>query len=222
MYYLVIQNDFAECSVALFFEKTKKGEVVKANHEASKNLIAAIEFLLEQEQKKLADMHCIMVNTGPAPYTALRTTIALINGIAFGTAIPLIPVDGLRAFLAEYYEDNKPTLAILNAFGNDVYYGLQIGEVIQTGWLSFDACIALINEFVLTQPLRLIGNGIDLYKEKLALLLKHKYYFVDPLPLTCSVDGVMHYGYAQLHTINDQKMQTLSIGYLKTYQPFKK
>lgn len=222
MYYLVVQNDFAEYSVALFFEKTKKSQVVKANHEASKNLIGSIELLLKEEGLSLSDMSCIMVNTGPAPYTALRTTIALINGIAFGITIPLIPVDGLRAFLAEYYEDNKPTLAILNAFGSDVYYGLQIGETVQTGWVSFDDCIELINSYELTQPLRIIGNGVNLYKEKLVILLKQKYYFVDPLPLTCSVDGVMHYGYGRLRTINRQKTQFLSIGYLKTYQPFKK
>lgn len=221
MYYLVIQNDFTVCTVALFFEKTKKGEVVKANHEASKNLIESIEFLLGKEKKKLKDMCCIMVNTGPAPYTALRTTIALVNGIAYGSSVPLVPVDGLRAFLAEYYESNQPTLAILNAFGNDVYYGLHIEGTVQTGWLSFDTCISLVNDIAITKPLRLIGNGIDLYKEKL-VLLKHPYYFVDPLPLTCSIDGVMHYGYEQLHAVKSQKIQSLSIGYLKTYKPFVK
>ena len=104
---------------------------------ASKHLIPLISSLLEKNQVTLKQIQWIAVNQGPGPFTTLRVMIASVNGLSFATGIPLIGIDGIRALLAQY-PSNQTTIALLDAFNKDVYYGIQTHDgTLQTGYEEY-------------------------------------------------------------------------------------
>ena len=91
-------------------------------------IIPTMQQLLEHHNLTLSDIACIGINTGPGPFNTLRAIIATANGIAFAQKIPLVACNGLELLLKEN-ESESNQVAILDAFGNDVYYAIKSSEL---------------------------------------------------------------------------------------------
>lgn len=94
--------------------------------DACAQLIPVLEAMMLQIGKSLADITSIVVNSGPAPFTSLRTLIATMNGISFASHIPLYGFSVLEILANVYgFEKIDPVLVVLKAYNNEYYYGLQ-------------------------------------------------------------------------------------------------
>jgi tRNA threonylcarbamoyladenosine biosynthesis protein TsaB len=176
----LIQQDMLGCS--------------KASHkDASKNLIVMIDELLKNNHKKLKDCSFIAVHQGPAPYTTLRTVIATANGLSFATKIPLVGLNGLETLLQESHNVLYDyTIVLLNAFSNDVYYGIydekQQKSVI--GCNSFQNFLAHLETFPPSLKIQCVGNAALAYQQQ---LLERIPFITFPVPflLVCSLQGLI-------------------------------
>jgi tRNA threonylcarbamoyladenosine biosynthesis protein TsaB len=101
--------------------------------QASATLIPALLDLLAQAGLALADLDALVFGRGPGSFTGLRTACAVAQGLAFGAALPVLPVlpvDTLLA-LAEAARSQPAThqtthqaahmLALLDARMDEVY-----------------------------------------------------------------------------------------------------
>jgi tRNA threonylcarbamoyl adenosine modification protein YeaZ len=147
-------------------------------HQASKTLISTIDTLLQNNNCSLHDLDFIAVNVGPGPFTTLRVAIATINGLVYGTNIPLIEVDGFDILLQqEQTSCTTPYLCILlNAFSNDVYFALYDMRTKEKSTTCIniialcDYLKKIIREHTATQPcLTLSGNGTTVYQDALKI-----------------------------------------------------
>lgn len=215
MYYLAIQNDFRLCTIALFRGSEKLESEQISNHEASAQLILVIERLLSKAKIFFVDLEFLAVNTGPAPYTALRTTIALVNGMAYATGIPLLSIDGLETLVEEYGNADSPVLAILNAFNREVYYAFRFQNELLKGCEKIEQLMERLKNSRSASPIHCIGNGVDLYLDLFMSDLTLDLYFPNPAITTCSIDAVARKG-CELWS-KQSCVKQLSIGYLKTY-----
>lgn len=173
-HFLALQATYNGIQIALYDTNVRPlvaGEIEKTA--ASAHIFLFIQDLLAKSKLALADLSCIAVNQGPAPFTTLRVVLASTNGIAFASGIPLVGVNGLTALLEqERAGQDAPTIALLNAFNKDCYYAYQSKDKdLICGCLEITAAL---NRIAADVPgnLRFIGNGathfVDVIKAQLA------------------------------------------------------
>jgi tRNA threonylcarbamoyl adenosine modification protein YeaZ len=165
-HFLALQNTYQAIEVVLFDAQKSLDTLEISKFDANKELINSINTLLERNNLTLNQLDFIAANQGPGPFTTLRVVIATINGISFATGKPLVGVDGLAAFLAENYRSEFPlTVALLNAFNNDVYYGIQQSDaLLSTGSSNVYIFLQELHTKFPEQPIRFIGNAVELYR----------------------------------------------------------
>jgi tRNA threonylcarbamoyladenosine biosynthesis protein TsaB len=96
--------------------------------QASATLIPAIEALMQQAGLQYTQLDAIAFGRGPGSFTGLRTACSVVQGLAFGADVKVLPVDTLLAvaneahFLAQAQGlDASRILAALDARMGEVY-----------------------------------------------------------------------------------------------------
>lgn len=123
---LIIHGGYTNVEIGLLKNALLKDSILIHKHQASRDILIALDDILNRNNLTLMDCTFIAAHQGPGPFTTLRVMLASVNGLAFGTGLPLIGVDGLDAFVEEY-KHKIPTrylAIILNAFCDDVYFAL--------------------------------------------------------------------------------------------------
>lgn len=196
--YLGIQNTYNSVEIALFQDSNLLECVCEDKTRASKNFFLMLQALLKKHHIKLQEISFIAVNQGPGPFTTLRVVIASVNGLSFATEIPLIGIDALDAFLLEQNNKKFPyTIALLNAFSNDIYFGIQRLESphFEKGYENIDVFLEHLRHSIAEQDVvRFIGNGTQLYEQKIKNVFGEQAFIPDPLPQTCSVQQIAKMG----------------------------
>lgn len=161
--YLILQYPYEYIEIAL----CSKGEITAVIREskltAVQLTIPHIDALLAQHHVSIKDLDFIAVNTGPGPYNTLRALITTANGIHFASNVPLINSCALDLLIREH--SNFPSVAILNAFAQHVFYAFNTPNNKEQGYCSIEQLIGKINR----QPeqLVLLGNGAILHQKQL-------------------------------------------------------
>ena len=100
---LAIDTSSAWCSVALSVDPSSNRMVER--HEllgpsASQYLLPWITALLKQEGITLRDLEAIAVGIGPGAFTGVRLAVAVVQGLALASQLPVAPVASLDAIAA--------------------------------------------------------------------------------------------------------------------------
>lgn len=164
IYYLVIQSTYASIEMALYknFECIETSSIDKLK--ASKLCLTTLEQLLNNNSIDLNAISFIGVNQGPGPFTTLRVVISLINGLSFARKIPLIGIDGLKALIDESATaQSAVTVALLNAFAKDLYYGIFYKGIYISGCENNETLLVRLAQEFSTQKILFCGNGALAY-----------------------------------------------------------
>ncbi|MDP3788675.1 MAG: tRNA (adenosine(37)-N6)-threonylcarbamoyltransferase complex dimerization subunit type 1 TsaB [Candidatus Chromulinivorax sp.] len=170
-YIITIQYPYQYLTITLSDTTKVLSTHTISKFQAISQLIPAFQNLLTEYNLTLADIACIGVNTGPGPFNTLRSIIATANGISFATGIPLVDCNGLELMLQE--QDERNTVAILDAFGTDVYFAMKFiqlshkasaGTYGEMGYDSIKNVIADLNNSR-QKEITFVGNGAIKYKE---------------------------------------------------------
>ena len=143
---LAIDTSSAWCSVALSLDPSGKGMVQR--HEllgpgASQHLLPWITELLQQEGMTWRDLDAIAVGIGPGAFTGVRLAVAVVQGLALATHLPVAPVASLDAIAAsaidhpliQAMDDGKHqfTVAIDARMGEVYWANYSVMKVAQVG-----------------------------------------------------------------------------------------
>ncbi|RYF42453.1 MAG: tRNA (adenosine(37)-N6)-threonylcarbamoyltransferase complex dimerization subunit type 1 TsaB [Comamonadaceae bacterium] len=92
---------------------------------ASATLIPALMALLADAGLRLSELDAIVFGRGPGSFTGLRTACAVAQGLAFGSGVPVLPVETLMAVAEEARARHGDTqvVALLDARMDQVYAG---------------------------------------------------------------------------------------------------
>ncbi len=180
---------------------------------ASKEVILLLQSLLEDHSIAYSEIKFIAVNQGPGAFTTLRVVISTVNGLCFATQVPLIGINALHALLDEYPYQG-PSIALLNAFSQDLYYGIKIPNNTD----SIQGCAKIghiFNEYALKDTsILFLGNGAEIHKEAIANFCGKRANFLDPMPQTCSITHIGLLGLQQWQQQENLSFQLQPI-YLK-------
>ena len=141
--------------------------------QASATLIPAILALLAQAGVTLADLDAIAFGRGPGAFTGLRTACSVAQGLAFGAAKPVLPIDSLLAVAEDARGDDDRVQRVwvaMDARMNEVYaaqYAFAAGR-----WATLDAPLLTtperLNRRWQAQPPDLIaGNALAAFGPQL-------------------------------------------------------
>ena len=119
----------------------------------TRRLEPMINGLLEQAGLRLTDLDALAYGAGPGSFTGLRVTAGLIQGLAFGLRLPVVPVSSLRAMAHAVHERlaGSSTVAVArDARMGELYWGLY--RVTPAGSVEVDVPDALVSPAALELP----------------------------------------------------------------------
>lgn len=125
---LALDSSTDACSVALHIDGTTTHIFELAAKSHTQRLLPMVDEILQQANCTLRDLDAIAYGRGPGSFTGLRICMGVVQGLAFGVNLPVIPVSTLQAMacgFSEKFPENKlPVLAALDARMEEIYWGL--------------------------------------------------------------------------------------------------
>lgn len=207
-YYLAIQNTYTSMQLAIYKDKALCASAELDKTKASKDCIIVLKELLKTSAIHFEDLAFIVANQGPGPFTTLRVVISTINGLSFASKKPLIGINAIEAFLKEYQQqqyENK--VVLLNAFGDDLYYGIQSDNSLDIGCASTESVLLQINQKISQNPILFLGNGIKHCQQALQTTFGNRAHFLDPNPETVSLQQIAQMGFEKWQKREDISFQ---------------
>jgi tRNA threonylcarbamoyladenosine biosynthesis protein TsaB len=219
MYFLAIQHTYHCVELALF--TTTPFAVIASlsipKEVASREILIHLDQLLTQNNCSLSNLEFIAVNQGPGPFTTLRVVIATVNGLSFARTLALVGVNGLHAFLQEHLQPTATTVALLNAFNQDVYFGVaQRTTITHDGYENNTVLIERLLAQLPDGPIHFIGNAVSLYRSQLEKSFGSRAVIIDPLPEMCSIQQLGYTGLLQWQACTNICFQIIPL-YLKPF-----
>jgi len=142
--------------------------------QASTALIPELMALLAAHGLALADVDAIAFGCGPGAFTGLRTACSVAQGLAYGAARPVIPVDSLMLVAddARAQTDAAEVCVAMDARMDEIYAGRyrwagdHWAATTAPALLRIDAFNALLQ----AQPVGVIaGSALDAFGDRLAI-----------------------------------------------------
>ncbi len=130
-----------------------------------------LQQVLAESSLTLSQLDALAFGRGPGSFTGLRIGTGVVQGLAFGADLPVVPVSSLGA-LAQG-QDAKRVLAAFDARMSQVYWGAYIRDGNGTVELDGRECVAMPQQVPLPRASGWLGagSGWDQYADALATRL---------------------------------------------------
>jgi tRNA threonylcarbamoyladenosine biosynthesis protein TsaB len=142
--------------------------------QASAALIPVILSLLAQAGLRLEELDAIVFGAGPGSFTGLRTACSVAQGLGFGAAVPLLPVDSLLAVAEQarmqYAATGVPflVLAALDARMDEIYAAGYVYDGL--AWVRHGEAELLRPEAMLLEPGWVLAGNVAAYGARLGAM----------------------------------------------------
>ncbi len=122
---LAIDTSTDACSAALWLNGEVRQRYQVAPREHGQLILPMIESLLAEAGLALTQLDTLAFGRGPGGFTGVRIANSVIQGLAFGADLPVVPISSLAALAqGAYTEMGTPQiLAAIDARIGEVYWG---------------------------------------------------------------------------------------------------
>ncbi len=122
---LAIDTSTDACSAALWLDGEVRQRYQVAPREHGQLILPMIESLLAEAGLALTQLDTLAFGRGPGGFTGVRIANSVIQGLAFGANLPVVPISSLAALAqGAYAEMGTPrVLAAIDARIGEVYWG---------------------------------------------------------------------------------------------------
>lgn len=122
---LALDTSTSACSVALNVDGVILEDFRMAPRQHNDLILPMVEQLLAQAGITLAQLDAIAFGRGPGSFTGLRISAGVVQGLAYGSDLPVVPVSTLAALALEGFLATgcSDWLAALDARMGEVYIG---------------------------------------------------------------------------------------------------
>ena len=189
---LAIETSGEACSVALSVD----GAVTEIHEHApmrhAERLLPAVRLLLEESGLAVRDLDAIAFGRGPGSFTSLRIGIGVVQGLAWGAGLPVVPVSSLAAVARQAWEnagrEPLPVCVAMDARMQEVFHanfsvtGAGLVAGLDEEKVSPPGRVAAVAE-----PFIAAGNGFERFEELHGLRDRSKHSDTDLWPLASTV-----------------------------------
>ena len=171
---LAVDTATQSCGIAIIADGRMRAELILSHGGThTKQVLAAIDAVLDLEGSSLAQIDAFAVTRGPGSFTGLRIGISTVKGLALATGKPVIGISSLDVLAHQAGADATWICPMIDARRNEIYWNIFHREG--------DGLVALSEEQVgpveklarqIENPCVLVGNAVPLYGAQLAGLVK--------------------------------------------------
>ncbi|HQU15153.1 MAG: tRNA (adenosine(37)-N6)-threonylcarbamoyltransferase complex dimerization subunit type 1 TsaB [Chromatiales bacterium 21-64-14] len=122
---LAIETATETCSAALYQDGAVLERSALAPREHARLILPMVDALLAEAALSFAALDALAFGRGPGGFTGVRIATAVIQGLAFGAGLPVVPVSTLGALAQGALRESgyRAVLAALDARMDEVYWG---------------------------------------------------------------------------------------------------
>jgi tRNA threonylcarbamoyladenosine biosynthesis protein TsaB len=161
---LAIETSTELASAALLYDGHLIVRESAGVHTHSETILPMVQQLLAEAGLSLSRCNALAFGVGPGSFTGVRTACGVVQGLAFGADLPVVPVVTLAAMAQACLESTAATevLAILDARMGEVYWAQY--RYAADGWQEVVAPTLSAARAVLPQGVvQACGNGLAAY-----------------------------------------------------------
>jgi tRNA threonylcarbamoyladenosine biosynthesis protein TsaB len=118
---LALDTSTDACSAALWLDGAVAERFMLTPRGHADHILAMCESLLAEAGLKLKDLDTLAFGRGPGAFTGVRIATGVVQGLAFGAGLPVVPVSSLAALAHAAPADR--VLAAMDARMGEVYWG---------------------------------------------------------------------------------------------------
>jgi len=125
-----------------------------------RNLMPALQFLLDSSAREIREVTCISVATGPGSFTGLRIGISLSKGLCQALGVPIVGVSTLEAMAIQVPYSDLPLVPILHSRKDEAFVARFVWDserhlkrTCEDTWVKFDELPPLFRT-----PALFVGN----------------------------------------------------------------
>ena len=121
---LAIDTATEGCSAALLVDGKVITRMVVEPRKHAELILPMLDELLAEAELSVSQLDALAFGRGPGAFTGVRIATGVIQGIAFGADLPVVPVSTLRALAQRTYEEYKHenVLTAFDARMEEVYW----------------------------------------------------------------------------------------------------
>jgi tRNA threonylcarbamoyladenosine biosynthesis protein TsaB len=122
---LAIDTSTEACSAALYIDGEVATRYQLAPREHARLILPMIDGLLSEAGVSLVGLDALAFGRGPGSFTGVRIATGVIQGLAYGAGLPVVPVSSLAALAEGVRRERQQTqvLAAVDARIGEVYWG---------------------------------------------------------------------------------------------------
>jgi len=122
---LAIETASDACSCALWVDAACIERYVLAPRRHAELVLGMVEALLAEAGVELAVLDALAFGRGPGSFTGVRVAAAVVQGLAYGADLPVVPVSSLQALAQGVWHDGAGgrVLTAFDARMGEVYWG---------------------------------------------------------------------------------------------------
>jgi tRNA threonylcarbamoyladenosine biosynthesis protein TsaB len=168
---LAIETSSEVASVALLIDQHIVQRQTQGVMNHSQSILPMIQSLLQEAGITLAECDAIAFGSGPGSFTGVRTACGVVQGLAFGAGLPVIPVVTLLA-LAEECKSITGAVHVLTAMDarmGEVYWAQYRYDDGLQNWVTVSEpalCAPVVVVPQKNDELQLMGNGFAAYADQ--------------------------------------------------------
>lgn len=194
---LAIETSTEACSVAAWHDG-QVTERFELGHQHSQRLLTMVAEVLADSAWSLTQLDALAFGRGPGSFTGLRIGAGVVQGLAFGADLPVVPISTLAA-LAQ--SQGEPRLAVaLDARMGQIYWGLY-NNVAGIMTLAGSEHVTAPADMVLPPGVAWtgVGSGWDVYADVILARAGAgiSHWHAQVWPRACQVAELGAAGYAQ-------------------------
>ncbi len=123
---LAVDTATEACSAALFIDGVINERFQLAPKEHTRLILPMIDSLMADAGLKPQQLDALAFGRGPGSFTGVRIATGVIQGIAFGANLPVVPVSTLAAIAQDYFDHNDSNIAYtaMDARMGEIYWGV--------------------------------------------------------------------------------------------------
>ncbi len=123
---LAVETSTEACSAALFIDGKVSERYELAPKEHTKLILPMIDSLMTEAGLKPQQLDALAFSRGPGSFTGVRISTGVIQGIALGADLPVVPVSTLAAIAQEFFDHNDDNVAYvaMDARMSEIFWGV--------------------------------------------------------------------------------------------------